>query len=88
MTPGFHFDNAGSRQNSQPRMRGMDINTANPTRQNASFFIDGIYMPGSTQTLDFSEFERVEVIADLPRTPVGKLSKKDLYDEEEKRAQA
>lgn len=62
MTPGFHFDNAGSRQNSQPRMRGMDINTANPTRQNASFFIDGIYMPGSTQTLDFSEFERVEVI--------------------------
>ena len=40
MTPGFHFDNAGSRQNSQPRMRGMDINTANPTRQNASFFID------------------------------------------------
>lgn len=62
MTPGFHFENTGSRQGSQARIRGMEINTANPTRQNASFFIDGVYMPGSTQALDFSEFERVEVI--------------------------
>ncbi|HPF25775.1 MAG TPA: TonB-dependent receptor [Steroidobacteraceae bacterium] len=62
LTPGFHFENPGGRQNSQPRIRGMDINTANPTRQNASFFVDGVYMPGSTQTLDFSEFERIEVI--------------------------
>lgn len=62
MTPGFHFETGGTRQSSQPRIRGMDINTANPTRQNASFYIDGVYLPGSTQGLDFSEFERVEVI--------------------------
>ncbi|MCB1623285.1 MAG: TonB-dependent receptor [Pseudomonadales bacterium] len=62
LTPGFHYEKEGSRQISQPRIRGMEINTANPTRQNASFFIDGVYMPGSIQSLDFSEFERVEVI--------------------------
>lgn len=62
MTPGFHFEKDGTRQMSQPRIRGMEINTANPTRQNASFFIDGVYMPGSMQSLDFNEFERVEVI--------------------------
>jgi len=62
MTPGFHFETGGTRQSSQPRIRGMDINTANPTRQNASFYINGVYLPGSTQGLDFSEFERVEVI--------------------------
>lgn len=62
MTPGFHYEKEGSRQISQPRIRGMEINTANPTRQNASFFIDGVYMPGSIQSLDFNEFERVEVI--------------------------
>lgn len=62
MTPGFHFEKEGNRQLSQPRIRGMEMNTANPTRQNASFFIDGVYMPGSMQSLDFGEFERVEVI--------------------------
>ena len=62
VTPGFHYEKEGSRQISQPRIRGMEINTANPTRQNASFFIDGVYMPGSIQSLDFNEFERVEVI--------------------------
>ncbi len=62
MTPGFHFEKEPSRQQSQARVRGMEVNTANPTRQNASFFIDGVYMPGSVQSLDFSEFERVEVI--------------------------
>ncbi len=62
ITPGFHYEKDGTRQMSQPRIRGMEINTANPTRQNASFFIDGVYMPGSVQSLDFGEFERVEVI--------------------------
>lgn len=61
-TPGFHFENVGNRQSTQPRFRGMDINTSVPTRQNASFFIDGIYMPGSVQGLDFGQFERIEVI--------------------------
>ncbi|MCP5340184.1 MAG: TonB-dependent receptor [Sinobacteraceae bacterium] len=62
ITPGFHYEKDGTRQMSQPRIRGMEINTANPARQNASFFIDGVYMPGSVQSLDFSEFERIEVI--------------------------
>lgn len=62
VTPGFHYEKEGSRQISQPRIRGMEINTANPTRQNASFFIDGVYMPGSIQSLDLGEFERVEVV--------------------------
>lgn len=61
-TPGFSFDNVGSRQGSSARVRGLDINTANPTRQNASFFIDGVFYPGSVQGLDFSSLERVEVV--------------------------
>ena len=61
-TPGFHFDNTGSRQGSSIRIRGLDINTANPTRQNASFFIDGVYYPGTVQSINFADLERVEVI--------------------------
>lgn len=61
-TPGWHFENAGSRQGSAPRIRGLDINTNNPTRQNASFFVDGIYFPGTIQSLDFNDVAQVEVI--------------------------
>lgn len=61
-TPGWHFENAGSRQGSAARIRGLDINTNNPTRQNASFFVDGIYFPGTIQSLDFNDIAQVEVI--------------------------
>ena len=62
LTPGFHYETGGTRQVSQARIRGMDTNTTNPTRQIASVYIDGVYLPGSTLGLDFSEFERVEII--------------------------
>lgn len=61
-TPGWHFENAGSRQGSAARIRGLDINTNNPTRQNASFFVDGVYFPGTIQSLDFNDIAQVEVI--------------------------
>lgn len=61
-TPGWHFENAGSRQGSSARIRGLDINTTNPTRQNASFFVDGVYFPGTVQSLDFNDIAQVEVI--------------------------
>ncbi|WOK35471.1 TonB-dependent receptor [Sphingomonas sp. C3-2] len=61
-TPGWHFENAGSRQGSSARIRGLDINTNNPTRQNASFFLDGVYFPGTVQSLDFNDIAQVEVI--------------------------
>lgn len=61
-TPGWHFENAGSRQGSAARIRGLDINTNNPTRQNASFFLDGVYFPGTVQSLDFNDIAQVEVI--------------------------
>jgi iron complex outermembrane receptor protein len=62
MTPGFHFEAAGSRQESSVRFRGLDINTSNPTRQNASFFLDGVYFPGTIQSINFADLARVEVI--------------------------
>lgn len=63
MTPGFYYESSsGTRQSTQARIRGMNVNTTNPTQQNASFYIDGVYLPGSTQGLDFSEFERIEII--------------------------
>ncbi len=61
-TPGWHFENSGSRQGSAARIRGLDINTNNPTRQNASFFVDGVYFPGTVQSLDFNDIAQVEVI--------------------------
>jgi iron complex outermembrane receptor protein len=42
--------------------RGVSINTGDPTLQNSSKFIDGVYVSGSLYTVLLDDLERVEVI--------------------------
>jgi len=45
-----------------PSFRGVATNTGDPTLQNSSSFVDGIYLSGSLFTLLLGDIERVEVI--------------------------
>lgn len=60
-TPGFALQNA-SRQNEQPFIRGAAVNSVFRQAQNASFFIDGIYVSGIARTISIDDLERVEVV--------------------------
>jgi outer membrane receptor protein involved in Fe transport len=60
-TPGFAMQNA-SRQNEQPFIRGMSVNSVFRQAQNASFFIDGIYVSGVGRTVGLDDLERIEVV--------------------------
>ena len=58
-TPGFSFQSYLGRDEDRPVVRGM----ANILGQaNASFFIDGVYVPGSIASTELRNLERVEVI--------------------------
>ena len=45
-----------------PSFRGVSINTGDPTLQNSSKFIDGVYVSGSLYTVLLDDLERVEVV--------------------------
>jgi len=60
-TPGLAMQNA-SRQNEQPFIRGMSVNSVFRQAQNASFFVDGIYVSGVGRTIGLDDIERVEVV--------------------------
>ena len=60
-TPGFALQNA-SRQNEQPFIRGAAVNSVFRQAQNASFFIDGIYVSGIGRTIGTDDIERIEVV--------------------------
>jgi outer membrane receptor protein involved in Fe transport len=60
-TPGFAMQNA-SRQNEQPFIRGMSVNSVFRQAQNASFFIDGVYVSGVGRTVGIDDLERIEVV--------------------------
>ena len=45
-----------------PSFRGVSINTGDPTLQNSSKFIDGVYVSGSLYSVLLDDIERVEVI--------------------------
>lgn len=64
-TPGFSYEAFGTspgRFDSVPRFRGVSVNTAVPTRQTASVFVDGIFVANGVQGIDFQDVERIEVI--------------------------
>lgn len=63
-TPGFDFKAgfAGGRIFETLRFRAMDVRNANPTRQNASLFLDGVYVLGGANSIPFDDVERIEVI--------------------------
>ena len=58
-TPGFSFINSFGRDSDRPVIRGMSNILGAP---NASFFIDGIYVPGTIASTELQMLERVEVI--------------------------
>lgn len=49
-------------QGDSPSFRGVSNNTGDPTRQNSSKFIDGVYVSGSLYTILLADIERVEVV--------------------------
>lgn len=64
-TPGFSYESFGTtegRLDNVPRFRGIAVNTAAPTRQTASVFVDGIFVANGVQGIDFQDLERIEVI--------------------------
>ena len=70
-TPGFAMQNA-SRTNEQPFIRGMSVNSVFRDQQNASFFIDGIYVAGVGRSIGLDDIERVEVVLGPQATTFGR----------------
>ncbi len=58
-TPGFSFASAFGRQGDRPVFRGMSSIQGGA---NASLFVDGVYVSGSSQSILLDNLERVEVI--------------------------
>ena len=62
-TPGLVISNYyGDRLDPGLRFRGMDNSTTNRQVALASAFVDGIYLPGSSQWVSMNDIERVEVV--------------------------
>lgn len=49
-------------QGDSPSFRGVSNNTGDPTLQNSSKFIDGVYVSGSLYSVMLTDIERVEVV--------------------------
>lgn len=63
VTPGLYFGGGSNRAGvNGVSFRGMDNNNLDATLRNNSVFVDGLYYAGFFQTVDFDDFERVEVI--------------------------
>lgn len=62
LTASFNFPDIGQRYIDSPVIRGIAGNDADPTKQSASFFVDGVYVSGSAQNINFNDLERVEVL--------------------------
>ncbi|MEO0995930.1 MAG: TonB-dependent receptor [Pseudomonadota bacterium] len=58
-TPGFSFISSFGRDSDRPVVRGMSNILG---EANASFFIDGVYVPGTIASTELQNLERVEVI--------------------------
>lgn len=76
--PGLVFDKAFGRTVERPVIRGQGNVLAGVqfgVEAGAAYFVDGIYYPGDSQTLDMAEIERVEVI----RGPQSALYGRNTY---------
>jgi iron complex outermembrane recepter protein len=61
-TPGVHMSNhVGSRNNPAIRFRSIDSSSVR-NQQTSSAFVDGVYLPGSTQWVSMNDVERVEIV--------------------------
>jgi len=62
LTPSFNFSDLGARYVDSPTIRGIAGNDADPTKQSASFFLDGVFISGSATGINMQDVERIEVI--------------------------
>ena len=61
--PGVHMSNhTGNRNNPAIRFRAIDPPSSVRSTQTSSAFVDGVYLPGSSQWLSMNDVERVEVV--------------------------
>ena len=62
-TPGLHISNyTGDRDDTGLRFRGMDNSSRARDQALSSAFVDGVYLPGSSQWISVNDVERVEVV--------------------------
>ncbi len=62
-TPGLHISNyQGIRDDPGLYFRGMSVGTLSRFRQNASAFVNGVYLPGSSQSVSLADIARFEVV--------------------------
>ena len=61
--PGVHMSNhTGNRNNPAIRFRAIDPPSSVRSTQTSSAFVDGVYLPGTSQWLSMNDIERVEVV--------------------------
>ncbi len=61
--PGVHMSNhTGNRNNPAIRIRAIDPPSSVRSSQTSSAFVDGVYLPGTSQWLSMNDIERVEVV--------------------------
>lgn len=61
--PGVHMSNhTGNRNNPAIRFRAIDPPSSVRSTQTSSAFVDGFYLPGTSQWLSMNDIERVEVV--------------------------
>ena len=61
--PGVHMSNhTGNRNNPAIRFRAIDPPSSVRSAQTSSAFVDGVYLPGTSQWLSMNDIERVEVV--------------------------
>ena len=62
LTPNFTYVDIAQRYIDAPIVRGITSDLLDNTRQAASFFVDGVYVTGSSASIAFSDIERIEVL--------------------------
>lgn len=62
LTPNFTFPDNGQRYIDAPVIRGLIGNDGDPTKQSASFYLDGVFVSGSISGINFDDVARAEVL--------------------------